>query len=117
MTIQEALLVVLFIGAIIAWWLDALRARDIALRAARTACQRHDLQLLDETVAVVRLRPARDPAGRMGLRRWYRFEFSDDNDNRREGSVEVLGRRAYATHLDLAPFTLHEFDKTDSPDA
>ncbi|MFA5530638.1 MAG: DUF3301 domain-containing protein [Thiohalomonadaceae bacterium] len=111
MTIEEALILLLIIGAVVGWWFNALRARDVALRAARTACQRHDLQLLDETVAVVRIRPARDPAGHMGLRRWYRFEFSDDNENRREGRVEVLGRRAYATHLDLAPFTLHEFEK------
>jgi hypothetical protein len=113
MTIKQALVFLLFVGAAVAWWFNALRAREVALRAARAACQRHDLQLLDETVAVVRLRPARDAAGRVGLRRWFRFEFSDDNDNRREGSVEVLGRRAYATHLDLAPFTLHEFEKRE----
>lgn len=110
MTIEEVLILLLIIGGAVAWWVDAMRAREVALRAARMACQRHDLQLLDETVAVVRIRPARDPAGRMGLRRWYRFEFSDDNENRREGSVEVLGSRAYATHLDLAPYTLHEFE-------
>ena len=75
-----------------AWfWLDSLRARERAVAAGRAACARYGLQFLDETVAFVRLRPARDEDGRLRLRRTYAFEFSDTGDNRRQGMIVTLG--------------------------
>jgi len=75
-----------------AWaWNDSLRARERAVAAGRSACKRYGLQFLDETVAFVRLRPARDEDGRLRLRRTYAFEFSDTGDNRRQGVIVTLG--------------------------
>jgi hypothetical protein len=76
----------------VAWlWNDSLRARERAVAAGRAACGRYGLQFLDETVAFVKLRPARDEEGRLRLRRTYAFEFSDTGDNRREGVIVTLG--------------------------
>jgi hypothetical protein len=47
--------------------------------------------LLDETVECVALGFARDADGHMALRRTYSFEFSDTGNNRRSGSVVMLG--------------------------
>jgi uncharacterized protein DUF3301 len=83
-----------------AWfWMDTLRAREIALAAARRACDSEGLQLLDETVAVERLRPGRDEAGRLTLRRDYVFEYSGDGTDRHSGALTLLGREV--TLLDL----------------
>lgn len=83
-----------------AWfWMDTLKAREIALAAARRACAAEDLQLLDETVAVERLRLARDDAGRLQLRRDYLFEYSQDGADRHRGALTLLGREL--TLLDL----------------
>jgi len=83
-------------------WYDSMRARERALAAGRQACDRDGLQFLDETVQIVKLWPARDAAGRLVLRRTYRFEFSDDGVRRRGGSVVILG--AELESLQLEPF-------------
>jgi hypothetical protein len=78
--------------AALGWlWYDSMRARERAVAAGSDACRRDALQFLDETVECVSLRPARDEAGRLVLRRVYRFEFSDNGDNRRAGSIVMLG--------------------------
>lgn len=85
-------------------WFDGLRARERALAAGREACSRHGLQLLDDTVALARLRLARDDEGRLRVQRTYTFEFSDTGDNRREGEVVTLGPELL--DLRLEPFRL-----------
>jgi len=83
-------------------WIDSLRAREHAIAAGRAACARYGVQLLDETVAFARLRPARDDAGRLRLRRTYVFEFSETGDNRRQGAIVMLG--AQLEDLQLEPY-------------
>jgi uncharacterized protein DUF3301 len=91
--------------ALLAWlWYDSMRARERAVAAGKEACSRERLQLLDETVECVSLRPARNAAGRFTLRRVYRFEFSDNGDNRRGGSVVMLGGEVES--LTMEPFLL-----------
>jgi len=82
---------ILLIVAGLAFWIDSLRARERALAAGRGACERNNLQLLDETVQFAQLRFARDDEGRLHLRRTYTFEFSDTGNNRRHGSIVMLG--------------------------
>ena len=84
-------------------WLDSLKARDIGIAAARAACQAEGLQLLDDTVAIAGLKPARNEDGRLLLRRVYTFEFSDTGDNRRSGSVVLLGHRVIVLNVGLRP--------------
>lgn len=95
----------LLLGAAVAVWIDALRAREAALDAGRKACERYGLQLLDDTVAFVRLRLARDEDGRLGLQRLYTFEFSENGSNRRSGAIRVHGRRA--EDVQLEPYPVH----------
>lgn len=83
-----------------AWlWLDSLSTREIGVRAAANACRDEGLQFLDDTVAIRSVRLARDDVGRLRLRRVYAFEYSDTGDNRREGSVSLLGRDVELLHL------------------
>ena len=84
------------------FWIDSLRARERALSAGRGACERYDVQLLDETVQFARLRLARDDEGRLRLRRTYTFEFSDTGNNRRHGAIVMLG--AQLQDLQLEPY-------------
>lgn len=79
--------------AAIAFWFDMLRAREAALGACRAACMRYELLLLDDTVACTRLRLARDAEGRLHIARTYGFEFSDTGNNRRQGTICLLGCR------------------------
>lgn len=77
-----------------AWlWLDSLKAREVAVRAARAACMAEGLLLLDDTVAIANLKPARDDDGHVKLQRAYNFEYSDTGNNRLTGSVVLMGHR------------------------
>ena len=71
--------------------MDSLRARERAVKAGRDACERYDLQFLDDTVAFTRLRLARDGEGQLKISRTYSFEFSDTGNNRRHGAIVMLG--------------------------
>ena len=86
------LLPILVLAGGVWYWMDSLKTREWALLAAGGACARYGFQFLDETVMTERVRIARDGNGRLCLRRVYRFEFSDTGNNRRPGSVVMLGR-------------------------
>ncbi|MFN3751441.1 MAG: DUF3301 domain-containing protein [Thiobacillus sp.] len=95
----EILLLGLF--AAVAWYGYAgLHAREQAVAASRRACQDAGLQLLDDSVALARLRLARDGSGQLRFQRDFRFEFSDTGDNRRPGVVRMLGERVEWVNLD-----------------
>ena len=80
-----------FLAALVWLWFDSMRARERALLLGKGACERDGLMFLDETVECVGLGFARDADGRLALRRTYSFEFSDTGNNRRNGSVVMLG--------------------------
>jgi hypothetical protein len=94
---------ILVIVAALLFWVDSLRARERALAAGRAACARYGVQLLDETVAASALRLARDSEGRVRIRRVFAFEFSDTGNNRRQGSVVILGAEVQDLHLEPYP--------------
>jgi len=93
-----ALLAVAGIGWV---WLEALRAREVATGACRQFCKAHDLQLLDDTVALSRLELTRTSRGRLGVRRTYAFEFSRAGTDRGAGAVTVNGPRVESFYLPL----------------
>lgn len=84
---------ILFLVALGWFWLDSLKVREAAMNMARTACSSEGVLLLDDTVAIARIALGRDDDGHVKLRRVYHFEYSDTGDNRRRGSVVLLGRR------------------------
>lgn len=89
----------LFAGLGVWFWLDSLKAREIGILAAQNACADDGLQFLDETVVGTLIRVARDDDGRLRLRRVYTFEYSDTGDNRRSGSVTMLGHTVEMLHI------------------
>jgi hypothetical protein len=91
--------------AVLAWlWYDSMRAREHAVAAGQAACAREGLQFLDETVECISVRPARNEAGHLVLRRVYRFEFSDDGSRRRSGQIVMLSGEVES--LTMEPFLL-----------
>jgi hypothetical protein len=96
------IMALLLLASLIWFGAGTLRMREHALDAARFACERHRLQFLDESVHCIYLRPARDHEGRLRWRRVYRFEFTDNGEERRRGHVTFLG--AVREDLTLDPF-------------
>lgn len=95
---EAAAIVAIVVGVLL--WLDSLRARERAVQAGRSACQRYDLQFLDDTVSFARIRLARDDGGQLRIARTYTFEFSDTGNNRRHGAIVMLGGELQDLHLE-----------------
>jgi hypothetical protein len=83
-------------------WLDSLKAREAAVAAAKAACRAEQLLLLDDTVAISRIGFARDEDSVLHLRRLYGFEYSDTGDDRRKGSILMLGGHVRVIRLEQA---------------
>ncbi|HXE65795.1 MAG TPA: DUF3301 domain-containing protein [Rhodanobacteraceae bacterium] len=86
----EVWLPLLSIGLIAAWWYHALRLREHAVAHARELCQRHGLQLLDDSVALHRLHASWRHGG-LRITREYRFDTSLGGNDRRAASIILLG--------------------------
>ena len=98
----------LLLIAAIAWlWLDSLNSREVAVSAAKAACNSEGLLLLDDTVAIQRLGVGRNGDSALRIRRVYAFEYSDTGNDRRTGSLVMLGRRVLVINLNL-PQTLDQ---------
>jgi Protein of unknown function (DUF3301) len=94
-------LLFIFLFAALTWfWYDSMQAREQAISVGKRHCQNDGLQMLDETVALSSLRMRRNSDGQATFRRVYEFEFSDNGDNRRTGSVTMLGRHAESVYLE-----------------
>jgi len=91
---------ILLIAAGAFLWADSLRARERALAAGRSACERYRVQFLDDTVAFARMRLARDEEGQLRIARTYTFEFTETGDNRRQGAIVMLGRELVDLRLE-----------------
>ena len=87
----SGLLLLILLGLLVWFWQNTLRARELALRAARDTCQSQQLQLLDGTVTLHRLALRRSVGGRMTLQRTFQFTYSVAGDDRRTGFIITLG--------------------------
>jgi hypothetical protein len=77
--------------ALAVWiWMDALSARERAVRFGRELCRAAGVQLLDQTVSMARLRIERVD-GLPALVRRYRFEISLNGSDRHRGHLDLRG--------------------------
>jgi hypothetical protein len=100
MTTAE-IVILIVLGGLTWLWFDSFKARETGIHAVKKACEAEGLQLLDETIALVSLRPQRNDEGRLSLARVYAFEYSDTGDNRRRGSVHLLGHKVTMLNIGL----------------
>lgn len=84
-------LLALVLMCLVGWfWLDASRAREMAVGLAQNACRERGVQLLDQAVALRRFGLRWRTQG-LRIRRVYRFEFSEEGIGRRSGYLVLLG--------------------------
>lgn len=96
----EFLLVVISILAV-AFFLDALKAKEIAIKTAVELCNQSGMQFLDGTAVLEKLRARKSRGSGFRLYRRYRFDYSQDRQDRRQGEVVLLGQQV--THASLWP--------------
>ena len=97
---MSSLLFILLLAGIAWFWFDSIRAKETATRAASNACQSINAQLLDQTVALKRIRLSRNTQGRLQLERSFNFELSLDRQERSSGRVILLAKQISSVQLD-----------------
>jgi len=82
------------------WW-KARAVQERAFQAAKSHCERLQVQLLDDSVFLSGIKLVRDQRGMLRVQRTYGFEFTATGDNRYRGSIRMVGDRPGA--IELAP--------------
>ena len=90
---MSGLVYLIVLCALIWFWLDSRRAHEFSVGICRHLCSQHDVILLDETVALDRIKLRRADNGRIQFERAYRFEYSDNPGHRDSGVLTLLGLR------------------------
>lgn len=85
-------------------WSEGLKASEIAFRFAKTHCQKMEVQLLDEYVALNGFWPKRDETGKLKAWRSYQFEFTSTGNERYHGKLIMLGKKV--TSIQLEPYVI-----------
>ncbi|USD22845.1 DUF3301 domain-containing protein [Microbulbifer variabilis] len=95
----------LLLLATVAWYIWAnMAAKEHVRRAATNHCKQLGVQLLDDTVVLVRTRLKRNRRGQISLQRSYEFEFTSTGEHRYSGVAILHGRRI--EQLQLSPHHL-----------
>lgn len=92
-------LALLGLTGLLSW--EMLKQRELALREVKRRCEALDLQMLDQAVALRRLRLSPIPGGGLGLCCEYAFEFASTGEERYRGRIVLLGGRP--TRFELEP--------------
>lgn len=97
----------LSLGLLCLHFLAAVRVRELAVQAVGHASERDDFQLLDQAVHIRRISLSRDEHGRWRIWRQYRFDYSYDGVERRQGVVTMLGTQLQSIMVSERTQTLH----------
>jgi hypothetical protein len=83
-------------GLVFAYWSAGRAAAERAESLGRDACRSAGVQWLDQTVHANGLRLHRGADGRLGFERSFRFEYSEDGQDRHVGRLVLRGDRLVA---------------------
>ncbi|WP_458071615.1 DUF3301 domain-containing protein [Rhodanobacter sp. BL-MT-08] len=109
----EDMLLLLVLCAIVVVWLKLTSARERAMGEARRECERHGLQLLDESVGLRALRIRRID-GLRRIERGYSFDVSVDGDDREQGRLWMIGSSVSGLSLPTTKLASAESIVTDA---
>ena len=88
---MTSILILLLLASIAWFWMNSIRAKEIALQASANACKEIHAQFLDQTASLKKIGFIRKKNGRLGLSRIYSFDFSRDREHRSQGLVSING--------------------------
>lgn len=99
MSFSDLLYIIAFVS-VIWYWMDAMRCKEIAHYAGKTACVEAGVLFLDDSVTINKVRLKRNELGQMVFYRQYYFEFTGNGDQRSHGEVKMLRHRVIETTMD-----------------
>lgn len=95
----ELMVLSLFL-AIIWYWLEGIRVKEIAISRGKAKCQSLGVHFLDESVVLTKLRLRRTTQGHIAIYREFSFEFTSDSARRHYGRLILLGRHVHELSMD-----------------
>lgn len=96
--------VLMLLAAGAAWLWHAHGLRERALERVKQHCQRMEVILLDDNVALRRIALLPDARGRRRLARVYGFEFTVTGEQRHAGTITMFGQHVGTIELAPHPF-------------
>ena len=107
----EAIFILTLLAAVTSFWWQSDKVRGFAYQHALGYCRERGLQLLDQSLVLVGVKPVRGESGGLHLRRRYRFEFATTGETRYKGWVELFGVRL--NKFEVEPHVLPGSDVDD----
>jgi hypothetical protein len=101
--------ILLLFGAAGAWLWRGHGIRERALALVRRHCEQAEIILLDDNVALQRLRWLPDARGQRRLARVYGFEFTVTGEQRHTGSISMFGQHLGKIELAAHPLSSKNF--------
>lgn len=102
------LLVLALAGLVAIYWWQSGPFKGRAKQLASEHCRQQNLQLLDQSMVITGLWPARNADGNLVFRRTYQFEFSSTGDRRYRGKLILQGMALQTIWLE--PYKLPDSD-------
>jgi len=100
---MPSLFELLLLGALalaaVFWW-RTNELKQVAYRVAKRRCDESDVQFLDDSVVLSKVRFRRNDKGRIALLCGFSFEFSTLGDKRYRGEMQFLGRQLNYVMID-----------------
>ena len=91
---MPSFLILMIVGVIAFFIFTAARdAAELATRIGRDACKAAGVQWLDQAVHATGIRLRRHENGWLGLERSFRFDYSEDGQDRHIGRLVLFGDR------------------------
>jgi len=87
----ELVLATALLAALGVFWHSSLAARELANRVAMDTCANAQVQMLDGTVSIHRLKLVRHSDAPLAWRRTYVFDYTEDGFSRHRGFVVLTG--------------------------
>jgi hypothetical protein len=103
---MEGITLIILLSAIVWFWYSSIQAKEIAVFAAKIRCDSQGVLLLDQTVALHKIRLRRDRDGRLRFERSYQFEFAVDGAERFEGIIILYANRVSHYSIDIPRSTI-----------
>lgn len=100
------LMLIILLLTIGLYWSNSMKANEIAFYFVKNHCQKLDIQLLDEYVALNSFWIKRDEQKKIKIWRSYQFEFTSTGYERCNGKVILLGHKILNIQLD--PYIIKE---------
>lgn len=99
LTLSDIALFALAAFAVSHWW-QARGFKSQALNLAWQRCRVLQVQLLDQSVVLKKIRLQRGESGSLQWRRTYEFEFSSTGTDRYKGSLVLAGARLLSVEME-----------------